>query len=303
VKKGDGRQLSIVILNWNGIDDTRNCLDTLKQSTFNDFRTLVVDNGSTSREGEQLKRLYPEIDLIELDHNHGYGGGNNIGIAEALNDAACEYILLLNNDTLVPPETLGSLVSKARQNPKTLLSPVILEEDGKTVQSLGGRIWRYFGGTTNIGRGQDREEIRSDLTPDFLSGCALLGPRSFFETVGGFATEYFAYYEDAELGLVARRTGYGMRVCHDVTVLHLSSVSTRGNEGFKTYLLMRNTILFGRRNMSIPNRIVFGASGVFLRLVVEFSRNPSPGVIAHWFRGVLDGSFGDPRHLRLPDRK
>ena len=57
-----------------------------------------------------------------------------------------------------------------------------------------GRIWRYFGGTTNIGSGRARDAVASDITPDFLSGCALLGPRGFFEETGGFATEYFAYY-------------------------------------------------------------------------------------------------------------
>src|SRR3990172_1565611 len=110
-------KVSIVILNWNGLDDTLECLEALRSCTYPNCETIVVDNGSA---GDQVRRLRQKVasgvHIIENPENYGFAGGCNVGIRFALSRGA-DYVLLLNNDTIVDPAFLGSLVAAAEELP------------------------------------------------------------------------------------------------------------------------------------------------------------------------------------------
>ena len=111
-------KVSIIILNWNGLDHTVDCLQSLKKITYQNYNIIVVDNGSKGNDAEILKRKFGEyVHIIENDKNYGFAGGCNIGIRYALRNSGPDYILLLNNNTTVAPDFLAEMVSVAESNP------------------------------------------------------------------------------------------------------------------------------------------------------------------------------------------
>ena len=102
----------IVVLNWNRRDDTLDCLASLEGLDYPSRWTLVVDNGSTDGSAEAIERAYPAVDVIRAGENLGYAEGNNLGLREALKRGA-DYVLVLNNDTLVARQMLTHLVAAA----------------------------------------------------------------------------------------------------------------------------------------------------------------------------------------------
>ena len=110
-------KVSIIILNWNGLNDTVECLESLDKVTYPDYQVIVVDNGSTGGDARTLRERFGDyVHIIENDKNYGYTGGVNIGIKYALNNLAADYILLLNNDTIVDPEFLTKMVELAESD-------------------------------------------------------------------------------------------------------------------------------------------------------------------------------------------
>lgn len=110
-------QVFIIILNWNGKTDTLACLNSLQKITYSNQEVVVIDNGSSDDSVAQIKTLYPEVIILETGENLGYAEGNNVGIRYALEHHA-EFILLLNNDTIVAPDVLDQLANAALQNPE-----------------------------------------------------------------------------------------------------------------------------------------------------------------------------------------
>ena len=98
----------IIVLNWNGFDDTVACLESLRRLDYTNVKTVLVDNGSDNDEGRRLAGLFPEVHLLANSHNRGFAGGNNDGIQWAMN-RGCDFIVNLNNDCLVEPNWLTEL--------------------------------------------------------------------------------------------------------------------------------------------------------------------------------------------------
>ncbi|HNW19878.1 MAG TPA: glycosyltransferase [bacterium] len=99
-------KIYFIILNFNGYSDTVECLESLRRLKNQDFQVILVDNASTNDEGKQLAAEFPEYIHILNEKNTGFAGGNNIGVARALQEADCGYIFFLNNDTTVEPDLL-----------------------------------------------------------------------------------------------------------------------------------------------------------------------------------------------------
>ena len=101
----------IIILNWNGLKDTLECIDSIKKIKYRNYKIIVVDNASSNNEAKEIHEAYPnELDVIKNEANYGYTGGNNIGIEYAMSKYKPDYILILNNDIIVHPEFLDQLV-------------------------------------------------------------------------------------------------------------------------------------------------------------------------------------------------
>ncbi len=131
--------VGIIVLNYyKNVDDTEECIGSLKKIDYKNYFIVIVDNNSQDGSFEKLSKLYPELTVLEIGENRGYAAGNNFGIKQALQKGA-DYICILNNDVVVEPNFLGKLVSYMEQNPKVGITGANICEyyNKEVVQSTG----------------------------------------------------------------------------------------------------------------------------------------------------------------------
>ncbi len=245
---------AIIILNYNGKDDTLACLASLEQMTCQDYSCIVVDNGSKDDSAAAIRSSFPKITLLETGQNLGYAGGNNVGIRHALAHGA-EYILLLNNDTIVDLHFLEAFLKAAKQKPHMSIfgaKPLRYYEPGK-LDHLGG-VWNPEKAAFDlIGLGAS-SDFRFDGTLDYVCGCATLIRRSVFDTVGLFEPLFFLYWEEADLCARAARAGFKIDVCYEAVLLHKVAASMTGGKPHIAYYWWRNRLLWMERNLEPKER-------------------------------------------------
>lgn len=258
----------VIILNWNNAPDTIECLQSLQTSNYQPAIPLIVDNGSTNGSVEEIRENFPSIDIIELEENLGYAAGNNVGIKHAMGDGA-DYVLILNNDTLVSPDMLGELIQFAQSKPNAgIVGPRMFyanQED--TIFAEGSFIDWGKGETYNRGMFQNASIERETSTPervDFIAGCCVLVSRKFLDEVGGFDPIYFLNFEDVDWGIKAWRLGYEVWYTPDAIMWHKVSGTLGQSSPKNTYYMTRNSLLFFWRNSPLHLRFV-AVGTIFLR--------------------------------------
>jgi len=222
--------VTVVVLNWNNLPDTIECLESLRAVTYPALRLLVVDNGSTDGSEAALRERFPGLELLQTGQNLGFAGGNNAGIRRAFADGA-DHVLLLNNDTTVDPGFVTALVEAARANPRAgLLSSKILFFDRPDVLWYAGASFhRRLGWGRHRGYGQrDVGQFDRIEETDRPTGCSLLATRACCERVGLLPEHYFCYAEDLEWGLRALAFGFQVLYVPESRVWHKVSRSTGG---------------------------------------------------------------------------
>lgn len=242
----------IVLLVWNGYEDTIECIESLKKISYKNYKIVIVDNASTNDSVTILKRKYPGYEFVKNSTNLGYSGGCNVGIKLALKNAA-EYVLLLNNDTIVDPSFLTELivVGESVQN-IGILSPYIYYKDNTDVIWSSGinmdirKPWPFI--DINMLRTINKE-ILNPRQVDLVSGCAMLIKKSVFKSIGFLREEYFLYFEDMDFSLRAHKKHKLIFAVPKATVWHKigSSSSKLGKIKVKVYF-SRNLILFYKLN-------------------------------------------------------
>lgn len=256
----------IVVLNWNNPADTIECLQSLSKLTYSNHKTILVDNGSTDDSVARIKEAYPEMIIVENKENLGFSEGNNVGIRYALK-AGAEYVLLLNNDTLVDPDLLNELLSAHQQFPKAgILGAKIYFADPPDLIWYAGAKWSCEEGVfrhLHIGeKDSDLPSNESTCPIDYACGCAMLIRREVFAKIGLLESKFFLYYEDSDFCYKARRAGFGVIYVPKAKVWHKISASTGGNNysaetesNRYTYYTTRNRLLWMERNLSLFNRL------------------------------------------------
>ncbi len=242
-------RVAIIILNWNGKTDTLECLESLKKLDYPNVDILVVDNGSQDGAVEAIRVVYPMVQVIALEENLGFVGGNNVGMMEAQRQAV-DFVLLLNNDTVVAPDFLRNLMTAVIQNDRVRIAgPLIYyHQQPRVVWSAGGEIdWRR-GTTRMVGMGEtDNGQFGNAPTPvDFLTGCALLVGREVLERVGLLDERFFAYYEETEWCVRAKKAGYTCWLVPEAKIWHKISPEAREASPLVHYYMTRNRLLFLR---------------------------------------------------------
>lgn len=239
-------RVAIIVLNWNGKEDTLDCLASLERLDYPAMDIIVVDNGSSDDSVSAIRAGYPAVHLIELDENLGFVGGNNIGMIEAQRLAA-DFVLLLNNDTVVAPDFLRQLIAAAQNGQFRIAGPLIYyHQQPKIIWSAGGEIdWRR-GSTRMVGIGeQDTGQFgNTPYAVDFLTGCALLFHRQVLEQIGPLDERFFAYYEEAEWCVRAKRAGYTCWLVPQAKIWHKISSEAREASPTVHYYMTRNRLLF-----------------------------------------------------------
>lgn len=203
--------LAVIVLNWNGGDDTRRCLESLAASTL-PHRVYLVDNGSTDGSLDTLTATV----VIRNGRNLGFAGGCNVGAKQAIADGAT-HLFFLNNDATLAPDALEKLLEALTED-VVAVSPLILHPDGK--------VW-FQRGQLTLNEFVIARHVTGPSPTDFCSGCALLVRAADFERVGGFDEALFAYYEDIDLCLKLNGT---CLVVPEALAWHKGSASTGGSE-------------------------------------------------------------------------
>jgi GT2 family glycosyltransferase len=240
-------RVSIVVLNWNGRDMTVDCLHSLLALSDVQFRITVVDNGSSDNSTEAIRQQFPDVQIIANKHNLGFAAGCNVGMEQALTEQGCDYILLVNNDTILDTGLLAELVREADQNPKiAICSPKIFYYDpSDLLWWAGGTYSLWTGMAVHTGRRQkDEGQYDGVRDLDWATGCVMLLRVKALREVGLFDAKIFANSEDVDLSLRVREAGYLIRYIPTALVWHREGVDLRKNVGerLRFFMFMRNTL-------------------------------------------------------------
>ena len=250
-----GPQVAVVVLCWNGHRDTLACLESLGRVDWDQLTTIVVDNGSTDGTAEAVRERFPRVLLLRSNENLGFAEGNNVGLRAAF-AAGADYVLLLNNDTVVDPGLLRALVEEAELRPDAgALCPMIY------YNQPADRIWyagaafdprrvhngRHTGyGDRDVGQYAKTREIGR------ATGAAMLVRRKAVEDVGYLDHRLFLQVEDVEWSLRMRAAGYRILFVPAGKVWHGVSVATGGEHAPATaYYEMRNTLAVCARHFPL----------------------------------------------------
>ncbi len=247
-------RIFIVVLNWNGVQDTCACLDSIASLTYPNFNVVTVDNGSSDNSLALLRAYqapYP-MTLLETGCNLGYAGGNNVGIRHAIQQGA-DYILVLNNDTKVSPDLIEQLVAAALRNPDAgALGARLLCMDRPTTVDFDGAYWNNSK-LAFIYPGEGSEEsllLMEEKETDYICGAALFIRTEVAQHIGLFDEQYFLTWEESDWCFRARRAGYKCRMAPSAKVWHALAASFSGeNSPLRIYFSIRNRLYWAERNL------------------------------------------------------
>jgi GT2 family glycosyltransferase len=204
-------KVSIILVNWNNFKDSVECLESLKQVTYPNCEVIMVDNCSDGDDAKLLKERFGEsIILIENEKNYGFAQGCNIGMKDAL-DRGADYIVLLNNDTVVTPDFLEEPVRIAQSDERVGIAggKIYCYEYPEHIWFAGGRINYWTGVTPIIGSCQiDSGQFEDVAEVDWICGCFMLITRDLLQTVGMFDKRFFFGWEDVDLCVRATKKNF-----------------------------------------------------------------------------------------------
>lgn len=286
------RSVHVIVLNWNGKQDTARCLESLARlepPEDGEIVTWVVDNGSTDGSMAELGPRFPWARFLAIERNLRYAGGNNRGLEAALAGGA-DFVVFLNNDTEVDPALVRELIAEADRRPSAgLLGPRITDGAGR-VWFAGGQVSTWLGWTWHQGGGG-----AAARDAGYLTGCCLLGRREALEKLGGFDEGYYLYAEDTDLCLRARSAGWTCRFVPSAHLVHYVSSSSGGAVNpFKAYQRTRAGLRLFSRHARGAQWLTWPLG--FLALLgahaVKWVLAGHPDAAAAGFRAVIDALLG-----------
>lgn len=241
--------IEIIIPNWNGEAMLRHCLQSLRQQTFAGFTVTVVDNGSRDGSIDLVEQQFPEVRLIKLDHNTGFSVAVNTGIEAA----KAPWLLLLNNDMEVAPDCLENLRLAVAQYPEYdfFALKMMNFHQREFIDGAGDAVLRGGVGYRLGTMEKDGEGYRHDRETFGACAGAALYARGMFARVGLFDSDFFAYLEDVDLNMRARRLGSRCMFLASALVYHIGSASSGSKINELTVRLStRNNIYVLAKNYS-----------------------------------------------------
>ncbi|TAK46074.1 MAG: glycosyltransferase family 2 protein [Saprospiraceae bacterium] len=273
--------VSIITVNYNALEVTCELLNSIRNNSYANVETIVVDNASEVNPEGFLKEHYPEIKFIRSEQNRGFAGGNNLGIRASTGD----FLFFLNNDAELTESAIETLLALFGSVPRLgAASPKICYHNNG---AEGHDVIQYAGTTPvhpltarnrTIGVGQfDTGQFAEAKPTAYAHGAAMMLRREVIEKVGGMPEAFFLYYEELDWCEQIRRAGYQIYVEPRACIYHKESYTVSRNSVLKTYYLTRNRLFFMRRNkkqwqwaafcafllvVTLPkNLLVYGAKG------------------------------------------
>lgn len=294
---------AVVVLNWNGRDDTLACLDALEKVADDNVDVVVVDNGSSDDSVSAIKAEFPDIELVETGENLGFAGGNNAGIERALERGA-EWVVLLNNDALVEPDAIRAFRAAAASHPEAgvLGGKLYFSDPPDLIWFAGQRFNTLLGysGRPAGYRKPDKAEYQEPKEIGRAVGALMAVPRSVIEEVGMLDDSLFLYVEDVEWCLRIRSAGHTVRLVPDATAVHHVSASSGGEHGSVAtmYYGVRNTVFVCERHrplarpLSSLRRLVIFGTFFGQALVFAERRSLATAAVRDGFRDARRGVRG-----------
>ena len=261
---------TVLIPNYNGIRYIEACLDSIKAA--GGYPVVIVDNGSCDGSLELVEKKHPEVRLIFLPENTGLCNAVNVG----LKYVKTPYVFLLNNDTVIKPDTISALEKRMESDDGifsvqskilSLADPSVIDDCGDLYCALG---WAYA-----RGKGKDARRFNRPCKVFACCGAAVLYRMSMFDDVGVFDENHFAYLEDIDLGYRARILGFKNVFEPESEILHAgSAVSGSRYNRFKVSLAAQNSVYIIYKNMPVVQILInlpifiigFGIKTVFFAL-------------------------------------
>ncbi|OLB91161.1 MAG: hypothetical protein AUH25_03290 [Thaumarchaeota archaeon 13_1_40CM_38_12] len=255
----------IVIVNWNGFKDTVECIESLMKIEYTNYNVIIVDNGSSDKEAKKIKERFNGIRVIELKRNLGFANANNVGIQIALREKP-DYVLLLNNDTIVDQKFLNEMMNVAEKYPDAgILGPKMYFYDEKNkIWYAGGKLNMYFNHSHEGLNHDDSEKYEDVKKTDYVTGACMLIKKSVFEDIGLLPKEYFLGWEDIDFCTAARRKGYSCIFVPRSRIWH------KGSASFNRHNLRYKQVFYGFRNRIIMRRKYLSKSGFALFIIIQF---------------------------------
>lgn len=293
--------VAAVVLNWNGREETLACLESLAASDWPWLTMIVVDNASEQEIEGHVAERFSDVVMVRNERNLGFGGGMNAGVRRAL-DLDADYVLLLNNDTVVDVSMVRLLVEAARKRPDAgILSPLdMFRSAPRVISSAGLRCnpRRGYQGRP-LGMGElDVGQFRGVGEVDASSGTAMLVPAAVVREVGLLDEALYLYIEDVDWSLRMRGAGRRIYVAFEAKLWHTGSASSGGEDSPRvTYYHTRNSFVVCARHAPLRGPRGFVRHGELLLANVLHAvrcRHPLSNLgaaLAGW-RDYLRGRLG-----------
>lgn len=278
----------IIVLNWNGIEDTEKCITTLLKQGYENYKILIVDNGSKDDSKQRIQTLvnqHPDkLTALFKPVNKGFAGGVNTGITYGLENNF-DAIVLFNNDAVADEKWLSNLVNASNTNDASITTGLLLHADGKTIDSTGD-----FYSTWGIAFPRQRGAL-AETAPESgfvfgASGGSSLYKSSLFKDIGLFDETFFAYYEDADISFRAQLAGHKVYYTKEAVAYHKQGATSNKIPGFTVYQTFKNLPLLFWKN--IPGKLLIKVGSRFTLLyILIFGNAIKNGSGLSAFKGML----------------
>lgn len=281
--------ISIITVNFNGLEDTCALIDTIPSD--DSIEVIVVDNGSRVNEATIISQRYPRVMAIRSEQNLGFAGGNNIGLREAKG----KYLYLINNDTVFRQFDAQSLIKRLDSAPAIgMVCPKIrFAWPPQPIQFTGYTpLSRITLRNQSIGFGEeDHGQYDIPHPTPYAHGAAMMLKREVLEKVGPLPECYFLYYEELDWSMMLTRAGYEIWYEPAATIFHKESQSTGQDSPLKIYYITRNRLLFAQRNITGITRLLTYGYLMFvvaLRDILKYALQGKTALLKATLRGVRD---------------
>lgn len=268
-------KVSAVTVNWNGRDDTLECLGSLLDGGIPDLEIIVVDNGSKDGSVKAVQERFPQVTIIENDQNLGYAKGANQGINMAMSRGAT-HVLIINNDAVGSNGFISTLLQASQSHEDVgILGCKIFYYDTDLIWYAGGFFHEWLGYTKHPGMDGKDDGTSKEGPTGFVTGCIMMVPARVFRDIGLLDERFDIYAEDLDLCLRARRKGYGTWYVPSAVAYHKVSKSA-GQGGtnlmtpFRCYYFARNMLLAVVKNKRWARLLTCVYGQVFILMPYNF---------------------------------
>jgi GT2 family glycosyltransferase len=222
-----------VVLAWNQVEVTLECLTSLSKIQYSNFKIVVVDNGSSDGTYDSIQQHFPNIEVLPLAENVGLARGYNHGIEYVL-DKQAEYVIAMNNDIVADPRMVSELVKAFQVHPKAgMVSPKIYNYygDQNSIWYVGAKWQNFPPRVKMIGtNAPDGPEYQIPFTLPYVTSCCIMMSRESLKKVGLLDPQYFFYYDDWDISERYWRAGYEIWFIPTAKIWHMVSISTQKSE-------------------------------------------------------------------------